>query len=177
MTDRAKANAQARKHYWAHRDKLISRNRQFKKSNRVKLRKSEKEWRKKNPEKVRAYRNKYVNSRYHSDVNYRILSAVRSRLALLLPEPGTKGRSVRLLGCSIESFKIYLESKFEPGMNWDNYGRNGWHVDHIMPCSIFDLRKPEHQKRCFHFSNLQPMWEAENIRKSNKILTDQFNLL
>lgn len=83
---------------------------------------------------------------------------------------------IKLIGCSIEDFWIYLESKFEPGMTRENYGKV-WHIDHIMPCAIFDLTKPEHQKRCFHFSNLQPLFAEDNRRKSDKIVTNQFQLL
>jgi hypothetical protein len=52
-----------------------------------------------------------------------------------------------------------------------------WHIDHIMPCAIFDLTRPEHQKRCFHFSNLQPMFASKNLKKHAKVITNQFNLL
>ena len=65
--------------------------------------------------------------------------------------------------------KQYLENQFKPGMTWQNHTVTGWHIDHIMPCSIFDLSKPEKQKACFHYTNLQPLWYYENIRKSNKV--------
>jgi hypothetical protein len=61
----------------------------------------------------------------------------------------------------------FLEKKFLPGMNWENYGE--WHIDHIVPCSSFDLSKSEQQKICFNYSNLQPLWAADNIRKSDSI--------
>lgn len=77
-------------------------------------------------------------------------------------------QTFKLLGCSFPSFMIYLESRFEPGMSWENYGVKGWHIDHIMPCLMFDLSKPEHQKVCFHFSNMQPMWAHDNHAKTKK---------
>jgi hypothetical protein len=76
----------------------------------------------------------------------------------------------------MDDFKIYLESKFEPGMSWGNYGYRGWHVDHIVPCALFDLSKPAHVRRCFHFSNLQPLWAQDNLRKGVQS-SNQFNLL
>jgi hypothetical protein len=85
-------------------------------------------------------------------------------------------RATIALGCSLEDFKIYLESRFEPGMTWKNYGAV-WHIDHIMPCAIFDMTKPEHVKRCFHFSNMQPMFAKENLCKRAKVTSNQFNLL
>lgn len=71
------------------------------------------------------------------------------------------------LGCSVKSFMLYLESRFDVGMSWENYGK--WEIDHILPCALFDLTKPEHQKRCFHFSNLQPLWKPDNRSKGAKL--------
>lgn len=52
-------------------------------------------------------------------------------------------------------------------MSWDNYGRGGrkWQIDHIKPCAYFDLTKPEDQRKCFHYSNLQPLWQKDNLEK------------
>lgn len=79
-----------------------------------------------------------------------------------------KGRTKNLLGCSIKFLKKHLESQFKLGMSWDNYGLYGWHVDHIRPCASFDLSKPEEQRKCFHYTNLQPLWAEENNRKRAK---------
>jgi hypothetical protein len=72
------------------------------------------------------------------------------------------------LGCSIQEFKLYLESKFQTGMTWDNYGRKGWHIDHIIPISRFDLLNAEQAKIACHYTNLQPMWWNENLKKGNR---------
>jgi hypothetical protein len=53
-------------------------------------------------------------------------------------------------------------------MSWDNYGFRGWHIDHKKPCALFDLSLPEQQRECFHFSNLQPLWAADNLAKGVK---------
>lgn len=74
-----------------------------------------------------------------------------------------------MTGLTIEELKIYLESKFQEGMNWSNYGMHGWHVDHIKPCSKFDLSDPDQQRKCFHYTNLQPLWAKENKVKYNKV--------
>lgn len=78
------------------------------------------------------------------------------------------GAARELLGCSWSEFVSHMESKFRPGMSWKNHTVNGWHIDHITPCSKFDLSKPDQQRACFHYSNHQPLWYAENIRKSNR---------
>jgi hypothetical protein len=77
-------------------------------------------------------------------------------------------RSVELLGCSIDNFRKHLESKFLEGMSWNNYGE--WHIDHIIPCSLFDLTNINEQKKCFHYTNQQPLWKLDNLRKTNRIL-------
>lgn len=54
-------------------------------------------------------------------------------------------------------------------MNWGNHGLEGWHIDHIIPCNAFDLSDESQQKKCFHFSNLQPLWAFENLSKGDRI--------
>jgi len=71
-----------------------------------------------------------------------------------------------LLGCTVEELRAHLEKQFKRGMSWSNYGR--WHIDHIRPCASFDLTDPEQQRICFHYSNLQPLWAEENMRKGAK---------
>lgn len=73
---------------------------------------------------------------------------------------------MELIGCSVEKLMEHLEKQFTEGMTWGNYGR--WHVDHIKPCAMFDFSKPEHQQECFHYSNLQPLWAKDNLKKSDK---------
>jgi hypothetical protein len=77
-----------------------------------------------------------------------------------------------LIGCEIDYLMYHLQHKFKKGMTWDNHGsgNNGkgmkeWHIDHIKPCSSFDLSKPEEQQKCFHYTNLQPLWVKENWKK------------
>lgn len=74
--------------------------------------------------------------------------------------------SIKLLGCSIDEFKLHLEKKFTIGMSWNTYGK--WHLDHVRPCSSFDLTDPVQLAECFHFTNFQPLWAADNLRKGAK---------
>ena len=84
-------------------------------------------------------------------------------------------RTEELLGCTIEECKTYLESLFKEGMSWNNHGLNGWHIDHIVPCSAFDLTKIEEQKKCFHYTNLQPLWAKDNLSKGDKLTWSKSN--
>lgn len=77
--------------------------------------------------------------------------------------------TIELLGCSIEFLKQYIESKFLSGMTWENYGfgRDKWNIDHILCCELFNMMNPNEQKICFHYSNLRPLWQIDNIRKQD----------
>ena len=73
-----------------------------------------------------------------------------------------------LIGCKFSELKQHLENKFKPGMTWENHGLYGWHIDHIKPCSKFDFTDDNEQKKCFHYTNLQPLWAKENLIKRDK---------
>jgi hypothetical protein len=139
---------------------------------RKKEREKQKRLRKLNPEKYRKYSNMKSKERYHkkkNDPKYRIERILRGRLLRAVTLKHKKSSCIKLLGCSVDELKIYLESKFKEGMTWENHGVKGWHIDHIIPCASFDLTKEEEQKKCFHYSNLQPLWWIDNLRKSNKV--------
>ena len=122
------------------------------------------------PEKVKANRNSYKKRRVERDIPFRILQRLRARILLVLHGKKKLMSSLNLLGCSPEFLKIHLESNFKEGMTWDNYGVKGWHIDHIVPCASFDFTVIEDQKKCFHYTNLQPLWWLENLTKSNRLL-------
>jgi len=125
-------------------------------------------WYAKNREKKLKQNFEYNKNRMKSDPVYRASKYIRSRISGLLR--GNKSISgLKLLDCSLENYKIYLESQFRDGMSWDNYG-TVWHVDHIIPCSHFDLSLEEEQKKCFHYTNTQPLLVSENLKKYNKII-------
>lgn len=121
----------------------------------------------KNKEKFREFKRANEKNRYHSDIRYKLKKNITSRMNLALSNKIKSARTEILLGCSIDIFRIYLESKFLEGMSWRN--RSQWHIDHIIPCSSFDLSDPEQQKLCFHYTNLQPLWASDNLKKGNKL--------
>lgn len=78
-----------------------------------------------------------------------------------------KEYTVKYLGCSLEFFKNYLESKFKEGMTWNNYGLYGWHIDHIIP--LCHAKTEDELYELSHYTNLQPLWASENLSKNGKL--------
>lgn len=122
-----------------------------------------------NKEKIIIRTSKNNLNAIKTNVHTRIAQLLRNRIYMSLKKNKKFFKLKEVLGCSIDELKIYLESKFKPGMSWENYSRYGWHIDHIKPCSKFDLSDPEQQKQCFHYSNLQPLaFRGIIVLKSNK---------
>lgn len=143
-------------------------------TNKATVLQNRKEWYAKNKEKQALYRKSrskinrdYWKNRRDKDPIFRIKNNFRNRLNSIIK--GRDSSLTELLCCSGEELRRYLESKWQPGMSWDNYGKNGWHVDHIIPCSAFDFTDEDDLKKCWHHSNLQPLWEEDNLKKGNKI--------
>jgi hypothetical protein len=183
--NRAKRLARRRELYKLNPEKDRERNRKWMAKNPGYHSAWHKQCRKRDPERYREYESRRVRpagqrnvalrkwsaKKQATDLNWRLTKNLRTRLWWALKKNAKSASTIGLLGCNtVEDFKIYLETLFEPGMNWDNYGnkQGQWSVDHIMPCAIFDLTKRKHQIRCFHFSNLRPMWHVDNLRKGAK---------
>ena len=115
--------------------------------------------------------NERERKRRSIDLNFKMRGNLRSRLRQALKSQSVKKtkRSMDLIGCSVTFLKKYLKSKFSQGMNWNNYGSGDkkWCIDHIKPCAFFDLTKEKEQKKCFHYTNLQPLWNKDNWSKNS----------
>lgn len=132
---------------------------------------------------VKTYRANPVNrkrllearaSKRKTDVNYAISCRLRARLTNALKRGKCRktNSTLELIGCSVEFLLAYLESQFSAHpetsevMSWAN--RDKWHVDHRRPIASFDLADPEQQKKCFHYTNLQPLWAKDNLEKGSQ---------
>lgn len=122
-----------------------------------------------NPEKVIESR-RLARARFRSKPKNKLSDAMSAGI-----RDAIKGRKAKrtfdLLGYSVEELMAHLERQFLPGMTWANYGRNGWHVDHVIPLSAFNFETHEHVdfSRAWALSNLRPLWEPDNIRKHAKL--------
>jgi hypothetical protein len=110
-----------------------------------------------------------ARARWNEDINYRIGARIRQRLCGALKGRCKPAPTVESLGCSLDEFRKYIESKFYNGMTWANWGRRSWHLDHIMPLASFDLSDPTEYAAACHFTNYQPLWWLDNLSKGSRV--------
>jgi hypothetical protein len=122
-----------------------------------------------------AYNRNYCKARQQRDVEYRLAILLRKRLYVALKHDFKNGSAVRDLGCSMTEFKNYILSKFQVGMTWDNWSNSGWHLDHIVPLSKFNLQDRQQFLIANNYTNLQPMWAKHNLSKGNFSVEDYRN--
>lgn len=121
------------------------------------------EYNKNNEDKIRKNRNKYYHKMKNNPL-FKLRNNLTVSINRLLKSKNSikSSKSLELLGCSMQYYKQHLESQFKPEMSWSNYGKI-WEVDHIIPCSKFDLINKEEQHECFHFTNTQPLFKTTDI--------------
>jgi hypothetical protein len=154
-----------KKYYLNNKEYIDKKNATHRSKNREYLNKKSNEYYYANKKEVCKKRNEYLRNNQQARIKHNL----RTRINLVLKGKIKSGSTINLLGCDIKFFMQYIEGLFLSGMTWDNHTRKGWHIDHIKPCASFDLTDPEQQKKCFHYTNLQPLWAADNIRKSDKV--------
>lgn len=132
-------------------------------------------YRQENSERLKADQKRYRELNKNKP-EYKLRKNLRERLRAAMKGLTKSKSTMMLVGCSLEELKTHLAKQFQIGMTWENYGV-GWHIDHIKPCVSFDLLKPEAQLECFHYSNLQPLWAIDNIRKGKKIVDKRTKII
>jgi hypothetical protein len=164
-----------------HRDELNARHAEWRAANLERHRANAKRWAQENPERYRANQERwkrdnrdYSTKRYQNDERQRVTTLLRACIHTALTRRAS-GRDWRadarigaILGCSKPDLIAHIEAQFLPGMSWSNYGRKGWEIDHIKPCASFDLTQHDQVLLCFHYTNLRPLWRADNQRRPRK---------
>lgn len=158
LANPVKVKAARRRHYLRNREIILLKSKAYRAINRVKI-------------------NQRRAQKCRENVQFRLAHNMRSRLRDAIVRAGAVkcATSFQIVGCSVAELISHIETQFKPGMTWANWGvyrRGGpitWHIDHIRPCSAFDLTGPEQQRLCFGWRNLQPLWAPENITKSNRL--------
>lgn len=188
---RHKACAESNAYYQAHKTAVAAKRRERHLANRGEVLLQMANYRRKNQAAIRAAKARWgaiptnrsrlrrrFRERYANDTRFHLGSVLRCRIRRALKaQATTKARkTTELLGCTVEELRCHIEAQFTRGMSWTNYGR-AWHIDHIIPCSAFDLCDPRQQRQCFHYTNLRPLWARANIRKGKRVLDPQLSLL
>lgn len=192
-----KVRAAGRAYYEANKEHIGQRIATYRKNNLDAHKARTMAYREKNREKMRQYRRAhYLANREHClalDAIYRkehheeklayrrrrraespqvrIGLALRTRTGMALKKGYKAGSAVRDLGCTIDELIGHLEAQFLPGMSWENYGRSGWHIDHIVPLDAFDLTDRAQFLRACHFENLRPLWAKDNLSKGSRVVS------
>jgi hypothetical protein len=123
----------------------------------------------KNKEKYNKNSYKKKKEKLKNNIEFKLKETLFSRMRMaIMNHHGIKDTSaIELLGADIKIVRKHLESQFKEGMSWKNHAITGWHIDHIIPCDSFDLINEKEQKKCFHYTNLQPLWYKENLLKKH----------
>lgn len=189
--NRIKINKRNRKYYKNNKEKCIQIRKKYESKNKKQIlerrRFNKQKRRKENPEKYRQKDREYAKNksakikekerarkreRWHNDKEYKLKNIISHQIRDGLKENKTF-KTFELLNYTSEDLIKHLESLFQDGMNWDNYGLNGWHIDHIKPIASFNLinedgtQNLEEIKKCWSLDNLQPLWAKDNIIKSS----------
>ena len=173
-------------YYDKNRQEILKRKKKYSNKNKERIAQYCKEWYEINKdycnqyyqdnkeEKIK-YQIAYQKLKRETNIQFKLYDNLRGRLRLALKGKNKSLSTMFLIGCEIDYLMYHLQSKFTKGMNWDNYGagwhgKKEWNIDHIKPCASFDLSKPSEQLKCFNYTNLQPLWAIDNLRKGNKII-------
>jgi len=154
------------------KEKIAKQRKEYRKKyqqkNKEKIAKQRKEYQELNKEKYNKYQKFHHKKYYSSNINYKISTCLRSRFKRALGRNTKSGSAIKMLACSIEEFKKYFESLFTEGMTWAKVHNGEIHIDHKRPLASFDLSIPEEQAKACHYTNLQPLWAVDNMKKGDK---------
>ena len=128
-------------------------------------------WEKCSLEKEKKQTKEYWEMYNHKNIMFRLNQQMSAAIHSSLRGNNNSRHWETLVGYTLDELRRHIEKQFTDGMTWQNRGKYGWHIDHIIPQSVFNFTKPEHLdfKKCWALSNLQPMWAKDNRLKSNKL--------
>jgi hypothetical protein len=156
-------------YYIKNREKILKDRFNSRKENPEKFQEKDKKYYTKNKRKIIINKIRYDKERIKKDIQYKLTKSLRKRLYMAIKDNAKSGSAIRDLGCTIPELKKYLENQFTTGMTWENWTMKGWWIDHKVPLANFDLTDREQFLKAVHYTNLQPMWWRDNLKKSNKI--------
>ena len=165
-TKKEKTKKYNKLYYLKNKEIILKKNKLYWDKNIKKINKYQKDRYEKNKKEINRKKYLFKKERLKKDVVFKLTQILRRRILLALKGNNKSKSTINLLGADVKKVWEHLESTFKPGMTRENHGK--WHIDHIRPCSSFDLSKPEEQAKCFHYTNLQALWSHENLSKGAK---------
>lgn len=162
--------AVAKRAYLKNKDKINEKKKEWYVNNKERHSATRDLYAKNNKERLLYARRKWERNRMDTDINYILQKTLRSRIRGALKSAGGRKaeRTENLIGCTVEEFRVFIESQFTDGMSWDNWTTDGWHLDHRIPISWFNLENENCRKLAFSYKNMQPLWWQENFSKNNR---------
>lgn len=168
LTRKDVLNKKCRNYYNNNKDAVLLQKQKYNIENNANITVRKNEYYRCNRDRIIKENKDYIVNRCKTDHIFRLARNLRSRLNKAIKGDYKSGSAVKDLGCSISELKTYLELQFQPDMTWENYGLKSWHVDHIIPLSSFDLSDFNQLKKACHYTNLQPLWAKDNLKKGAK---------
>ncbi len=169
--NREKKSIRAKKWYKENHQEVIDAQKEYAKQNKDKIAARQLKWKNENREHCRKRDREYARKQSRDNIQFRLKHRLRSRIRGALRSNGARKavKTMDLIGCSALELQQWIQGLFTAGMSWEGLMAGLIHIDHIKPCSSFDLTDPEQQKACFHYTNLQPLWRLDNLRKNDKL--------
>jgi len=173
LDNKDKISEQKKEWYSNNKEEILERQKRYYLDNKEIIKENSKKYRLDNKEKIKEYhlnnkpkRNAFLTNKRKTDIAFALTENLRRRLRQALNGKSKSKKTLELLGCTVKYLIEHLEKQFQPGMTWEN--RHLFHIDHIRPCSSFDLTDPKQQSECFNYKNLQPLWAQDNLSKGAK---------
>ena len=154
------------------KDKIKQKNKEYREKNKDKIKQQNKEYREKNKDKFKEYNKNYKCEHNKNPQKciickpYSYLAELQRKRVIHLLNSKKDKKTTEYLGCDKKTLYNHLDKQFKDGMTWENKGE--WHIDHIRPCASFNLELEDERMKCFHYTNLQPLWATDNLSKSAK---------
>lgn len=143
-------------------EKIFQKQKEYRENNSENLSLKKSQYSKNNRPKINAKKSVYEKQRRDADPLFKLTKNTRKMVSRYMLGEKSK-RTQEIIGCTYEELKTYIENQFTEGMSWDNYGVNGWHVDHIKPLAM--ANNEEEIIASNHYTNLQPLWCLDNLSK------------
>ena len=169
--DKQKLKEYAKLYYVQNKQKISEKGKSYRKVNSSIIKERHRIYKEKNKDIIKIRSKESWRRKYYNNPIFRLECKLRTRIAESIKNNKTatsrryRAKLETFLGCTLEEAKAHIEKQWSPGMSWVNYTHKGWHIDHIKPVNTFDFTDIEQQKKCFHYTNLRPLWATDNLSR------------